>query len=407
MVNRWKLSLKLIPHFLSCFGLFSVCWGGLSDDTLFLTWQRDPTRTMTVQWLGGGETDAAVLHFRKTEQEEWKELPSSQISFQGACRYRLHRVELTQLEPETSYRLKLQGSDLVFSFRTLPEKLSVPLRFVVGGDMLCGHPDAMIQTGKSAASQDPSFALIGGDIAYSVAGTSFRQHEDPERWVAWLKAWHLAMVTSDRRLIPILAAIGNHETVGQFGQTPDQAQWFMRLFPHTRKTSYRLVDIGTYLSIWLLDSGHAQAVAGAQAAWLQTTLKSKPSNMHKLAVYHVPAYPSIRNFHNTRSSAVRRFWVPLFEKYGLQTAFEHHDHAYKRSRLLLANREHPQGILYLGDGAWGVTPRKPSAVQKPFYLEKVISKRHFILGVLEGETQHYTAIDEEGTILDQTSRVLR
>ena len=38
--------------------------GAFNPDTLFLTWQRDPTTTMTVQWIGRlGETADAKIYY--------------------------------------------------------------------------------------------------------------------------------------------------------------------------------------------------------------------------------------------------------------------------------------------------------------------------------------------------------
>ena len=43
--------------------------------------------------------------------------------------------------------------------------------------------------------------------------------------------------------------------------------------------------------------------------------------------------------------------MPLFDNYHLTAAFEHHDHAFKRTHLLRANQTDPGGTLYLGDGS--------------------------------------------------------
>jgi hypothetical protein len=80
------------------------------------------------------------------------------------------------------------------------------------------------------------------------------------------------------------------------------------------------------------------------------------------------------------SPLIRQHWVPLFERFGLNVAFEHHEHAYKRTHLLLQGSPHPAGILYLGDGSWGVEkPRKPKSPSERPYLAKSASTRHFIL----------------------------
>jgi hypothetical protein len=45
--------------------------------------------------------------------------------------------------------------------------------------------------------------------------------------------------------------------------------------------------------------------------------------------------------------------VPLFERYGVKLAFEHHNHAFKRTYALLNEQIDASGIVYIGDGAWG------------------------------------------------------
>src|SRR5580698_6303245 len=40
--------------------------------TLFLTWQRDPTTTMTVQWVGTvGETSDTTIHYWSNKDFSW------------------------------------------------------------------------------------------------------------------------------------------------------------------------------------------------------------------------------------------------------------------------------------------------------------------------------------------------
>src|SRR5687767_15943096 len=46
--------------------------------TLFLTWQRDPTTTMTVQWIGTmGETKDTTVTFTKDPETAWESKPAA------------------------------------------------------------------------------------------------------------------------------------------------------------------------------------------------------------------------------------------------------------------------------------------------------------------------------------------
>ncbi|NIP84525.1 MAG: metallophosphoesterase, partial [Planctomycetales bacterium] len=147
-------------------------------------------------------------------------------------------------------------------------------------------------------------------------------------------------------------------------------------------TWYQL-DFGDYLSLWLLDSDHALPVAGAQTEWLAAALAAHDSRPHRFACYHKPAYGTAK----PSSEAVRQHWVPLFEKYKLTAAFENDHHTYKRTHPLRQNKiDHQQGVLYLGDGAWGVGTRE---VKNPdaWYLAHAESRRHLILVTLDGDRQ--------------------
>ena len=46
-------------------------------DTLFLTWQRDPTTTMTVQWVGAlGETTDTTVYYVSLRNLRWGSQPA-------------------------------------------------------------------------------------------------------------------------------------------------------------------------------------------------------------------------------------------------------------------------------------------------------------------------------------------
>lgn len=99
----------------------------------------------------------------------------------------------------------------------------------------------MRETNRAAAAANPSFALIGGDIAYaSSSAPSFlpgfilelfdkAKGQNATRWMEWLIAYSQDMVTKRGILIPMIPIIGNHDVNGRFGQKPEEAPFF--LFP--------------------------------------------------------------------------------------------------------------------------------------------------------------------------------
>jgi len=320
---------------------------------------------------------------------------------------RVCRIAPDQLEPGQTYYFVAGDSGAGYSqerkFRTLPGG-DAPLRFVVGGDMGGFPSDSYPNTLpllRQAAKRDPQFAVLGGDIAYG-SGDLRRL----ERWDKWFEAWSDVMVTSDGCSIPIVAAIGNHEANDEPMGAPDRcAPFYTAYFGGAPTRSYFAVDLADYARLFVLDSGYLAPISGAQAVWLDDALAAARDIPVKMAAYHVPMYPAGRDFDGDHSTLERETWLPLFDQYGLTTAFEHHDHVLKRSLLLRGNRVDPAGTLYLGDGCFGVKPRAMRGPDR-WYLETRSSQAHFWLVKLDKENgAAYEAIGPDGAVLDHCSMV--
>ena len=382
-----------------------TCFADLVSDTLYLTWKRSPTTTMTIQWISLNEQLENRVYYHRIGEKEWHEVNGHATRFPQSLNYLIHQVELLSLEPNSEYIFKLYGSPKEYKFRTMPVNLNTPIKFIVGGDMYHDEVEFLCATNKQAARFDPLFAIVGGDIAYASRSNPF-QGQKIDRWIEWVRCWHQDMITSQGYLIPVIAAVGNHDVSGNYNQTPAQARIFSELFPMPGNQIYNVLDFSYYLSILLMDSGHANPVDGKQVDWLKKTLAERKNISHLFAVYHVPAYSSVRPFNNELSQKLRKFWIPHFEAGGIQTAFEHHDHAYKRTYPLLNNQIDPSGIVYLGDGSWGVkSPRKPkNGRHRRPYIAKFSAERHFIGVVLQNDDQTFISIDPEGKIIDKYRR---
>lgn len=392
-------TMRLIISFFCFLFLTCSCRADLAQETIYLTWQQSPSTTMTIQWLSLAHEKQSIVSYRPAKREgEWLKTTGEVFPFPQLSKYLVHRVELKKLQPDTEYVFTVLSYPEKYLFLTAPARLDKELRFVVGGDMYHDGISFLKKTCQKAAQFNPLFALVGGDIAYAVVSRRF-EIKKTERWLDWIKVWHACMVTSAGHLIPTVAAIGNHDLIGQFDQTPAQAAIFSTLFPMPGKQIYNVLDFDSYLSILILDSGHANPIKGRQADWLKSMLEERRHIPHRFALYHVPAYPSCRHFDNKYCAAIRQFWVPIFEQEGLSAAFEHHDHAYKRTYPLLNGKVHPQGIVYIGDGGWGV--EKPRRLKrKRFYLAKFASTRHFIGVTLTPSEQQFKCINDEGQVLD-------
>jgi acid phosphatase type 7 len=369
--------------------------GALYDPpAIYLTWQSDPATTMTVHWHSREPEIRNRIEYRAAGTLTWHPARGWFRPMLATDRW-IHAVELRGLAPETPYEFRIGSDGRIFSFRTLPKQLIRPFRFVVGGDTLLQRA-AHEKMSRVVAGLDPEFAVIGGDLAYADG-----RADRVDRWIAWFDIWKDVMVAPDGRLIPLVVAIGNHEVQGGSDQTPDQAPYFYSLFAFPGEPGYGALDIGGALSLIILDSQHTAPIRGQQTEWLEETLRERQGWPHVFPVYHVPAYPSTRGFDSRISRRVRENWVPLFEQYGVRLAFEHHDHAYKRTHPLIAGAPAESGVVYLGDGAWGVGTRTPLTLSEAPYLAVAEARNHVFLVTLDGRRQFVQAVDLEGEVFDQ------
>src|SRR5262249_31612217 len=154
-----------------------------------------------------------------------------------------------------------------YRFRTMPAKAADEIHFVSGGD--CGVNAHTVANNVQAARQDPMFALVGGDLGYD-------DGRSVEVSLAFLRNYSRHMVGRAGRMIPLVAGIGTREARGGYNKPRSRAPFFYALFDGLYpETGYAALDFGDYLSLVLLDSGHTSPIGGAQADWLEKTLRQR------------------------------------------------------------------------------------------------------------------------------------
>lgn len=363
---------------------------------LFLTWQRDPTTTMTIQWVGD-EKDAATrpIWYAKDGANLWQSLAGTARRFPMTDRW-IFRTELTGLEPGADYRFRVGHDSAEERFRTMPAKANNTIHFISGGDSGIGKH--AVQTNRVAAAQSPLFVVMGGDIAYENA-------KSPAIFFQFLKNYSRDLRDDHQRLIPLLGCLGNHEVRGGYGKTRKEAPFFYSVFDGLfPETGYATLDFGDYLSLIFLDTNHTSKIEGAQTDWLAKTLKEREDFPTVFVYNHVPAYPSVRPFkyadgEEATGAGNRKHWVPLFERYNVDAVFEHHDHAFKRTHPLLDGRVNDNGIVYLGDGSWGQLRRPETPEQRP-YLAVTDQDYHLSVHRIEGRERFHVALSDVGRVVD-------
>jgi hypothetical protein len=396
--------------FLACFFLLSGHAFAADPFAIYLSWQQDPTTTMTVQWISslGEEGDAIELE-TNGDKDEIQRLLGTHHPVPQDEPYLIHFAEIQNLAPDTLYHFRIPGFEKEYAFRTMPKDLSKPISFVVGGDTNQSDEALFPITCREAARQNPRFILFGGDLAY--ASPNYKDKpEDGPRWLRWIQNYSKTAIASDGSLIPLLVTIGNHDVKGHFNATLEDAPFFYALFAMPGPRGYNVLCFDDYMSLLLLDSGHTNPVKGAQEKWIDETLARVSRVPHCFVIYHVPAYPSVRSFNLKLSASIRKHWVPIFEKYHVSAAFENHDHVYKRSYPLIGGECDPNGVLFIGDGSWGVKPRvpkKPGKSESTRFLAKTLSTRQFLKVQISKTTREYWAITPEGQIVDHYVQLVK
>lgn len=373
---------------------------------LYLTWHNDPTTTMTINWVDIYPKGTLSVFYRPADSEdEFVEATAEHKAIDPSALQR-RWVELRDLKPDTMYQFgigkKPEKPTDGWRFRTMPATLDRPVRFVTGGDMMHSR-ELLDPMNKRAAALDPDFALLVGDLAYEDGVRATRIMD-------WLSSWRTLAITSDRRLIPMVLGIGNHEVRGGYnGKIPDDAPYFYGLFTLPGDRAFYALDIGNYLSLVLLDSGHTNKVDGEQAQWLEQTLAARTDRQFLYVGYHYPAYGTTKApenglpIDNPRATVIQQHWVPIFDRFNPSVIFENDHHNYKRSVRLRGHKPDPEhGLLYVGDGAWGVRTREVPKPEVAWWLAKAEPRNHlWFVEIRSDGTSTLQAIDAAGEVFDE------
>jgi hypothetical protein len=364
-------------------------------DHVYLVMPGDGSTAMTVQFHSESAIDSVVHYGLKSldsdAQSEFTATGKShQIPGLPDGRY-VHAVELTGLTPATTYYFKASNGKSG-QFRTLPADGS-PIRAVFGGDMSVFPLETQML--KVAAKEAPDVAVLGGDIAYANGDL-----KNIKMWDMWLQRWEDFMVRADGGMIPMIMAIGNHEVNDSEDPDPTKRAPFYFGFFSQGGQSYFTRELGAHARVIALDSGHITAHA-EQVPFLREALDGTEKPF-VFTTYHVPLFPSHRDFDDSRSVAGREHWQPLFDEFDLSIGWEHHDHTFKRSKPIRGAAVDPEGTVYMGDGSMGVAVREINNGDA-WYMEKAESKAHVWVADITAEKVHCRAVDQLGVQFDEVT----
>lgn len=365
----------------------------------YITFEKEDTSSsVTVNLYLKGDTPSAELYYDiKSSNDRRPESYANKVISKSKRIKKTSRsvvsFQINDLTPFTDYYFiagnKTMGYGEEFKFRTIPNDDS-PIRIVQGGDMSTSH--VINDISDVALAYEPHVILVGGDIAYADGST-----RKVGKWDKWFSIMNRSMKTPDNYLVPLILAIGNHET-NFFSFGGNRIPFFFNLFPQHGKRSYFKRKLGKNTMLYVLDTGHATTQVGDQKDWMKEHMR-KDQEVNKLALYHIPLYPSHRSYRTPGSQVNRSAWLNIFEKNKLKLAFENHDHTVKRTHMLKDGKiVDKDGIIYVGDGCWGKTTR---SAEERWYLKVSQSKKHVWNVLIDGNNISMEATGIKGAVFDK------
>lgn len=351
---------------------------------------------------------------------------------------------LSGLHAGTTYRYRILLDGAVTASGTVRTAAAggEPFTFTAFGDQgVSAHAQAVIgQVGRLR----PAFHLLAGDICYADPKGGGGAHDTfyPEVWDTWLQ-----LISPIARSTPWMCTTGNHEMEPGFGPLGYSGVLDRLRLPGNGASGCPSTYVFRYGNVAFvsLDSndvsyeiphnlGYSQ---GRQTAWLdqQLTALNAAGGVDFIVVFfHHCAYST--NAAHGSEGGIREFWVPLFDKHGVDLVINGHAHLYQRSVPVRNGRvaalgprgsrvDSSLGTTYITAGGGGASPNggfenggsvvvRPGGKREhepaPWAVPTGTTDHAFLAVTVtpsrnwwEPATMQIRAIDEHGTPFDQVT----
>lgn len=410
-------------------------------DRVILTWSGDTATTQSVTWRTDVTVASAVGQITEATEgpsfdagwgknakaaEVVGEVPAvTELLKTDLHDCHCHSVTFRGLKPATKYVYRVGAApnwSEWFQFETASDKPE-PFGFIYVGDAqddIKRHWSRLI---RQAVTDMPraKFLLHAGDLIS-------RGNSDGQ-WGEWFNA--TGWVNGS---IPSIPSPGNHE----YGPAPRTAQQVKEdgleavaggalvapkksprpsvVTSHWR-AQFTLPDHGPQgleETCYYLDVQGVRIIClnsmekvEEQAPWLEEVLRKNP---HKwtIVTFHVPAYSTAASRQkNEENKAVRKYWRPILDKYGVDMVLQGHDHSYGRSGLMRDDAV----IAGVGDGSPAAKgsvyvvsvsgPKMYDLGVQPWMVQGAQMKQLYQLIRVDGDTLHFQARTADGVLFDE------
>jgi hypothetical protein len=303
-------------------------------------------------------------------------------------------VKLTGLKTGTRYFYRVTCADesgaevkgFLSSFQTAPAE-DRAWAFAVIGDTQ-RNPAVTRKCAEGAYSRRPDFLLHCGDVV----DNGFAKHQ----WVKDLFEPCSRLMAH----IPTFPVIGNHEK---------DSHWYYDYFALPDPEYHYTFKYGN-AQFFMIDSNKPLGPDSPQYAWLEKELAASKATW-KFTCHHHPCFSSeendygdhergIKNKNFTYGDTNAQQLIPLYEKYGVDIAFNGHIHYYERTWPIFQMAINQQkGVRYItsGGGGGGLEEAAPQRTWFNLHFQRAF---HYCYAAIHDRTIVFKAYDIDGLLFD-------
>lgn len=334
---------------------------------------------------------------------------------EGRADRMIHTILLDNLKSNTLYKILIYYDGKVQAekqYLTPPGSQDGTITLAFGGDFAATKAGETVT--QNLVEHRPNALFMGGDIAYdnSLPGCYY--------------AYDSMLFTFERffdklgHIIPMILAVGNHDIglnhySGRKLTIGNETSRYFTYFPqhyHLDSDKSKSIPLITQRSsvfhhvmgntlIFTLDSGYLRELGSYQVEYLKTVAGYYPG-FHKIVQYHVPlkspCVPEDAQF----ASEGAKYWEPAFEELKIDAVFENHRHILKRTKKIGGSQNATnsnQGIMYFGDGAWGVPSSNCKTSNATGIMNTIEESNHVWVLNLNSTTKRFALVAADPTSL--------
>jgi len=325
---------------------------------------------------------------------EYAELRPLEQAAETPAAQQISEVTLTGLKPGTRYFYRVTCTDesgqqlrgQQYSFQTVTSE-TTPWAFAVIGDTQ-RNPEVTKKCADGAFSKRPNFLMHCGDVV----DDGFAKNQ-------WLKDL-FEPCSNLLAQIPMYPVIGNHEK---------DSHWYYDYFSLPKPEYYYTFRYGN-AQFFMIDSNRPLKPGSPQYEWLEKELAASKATW-KFTCHHHPCFSSDENDygdHNKGEAGTQfgfgdrnaRQVVPLYEKYGVDIAFNGHIHLYERTWPIFEMAiNQQQGVRYITSGGGGGSLEQ-AAPQRTWFSLHFQRAFHYCYAAISDRTIVFKAYDIDGLLFD-------